>query len=349
MNFSDFFPKPNYLNLPAVGFDISDQSLKYVKLRRDKKGIRLAVFGKKSFPAGIIEVGQIKKPDELNRFLKDFREELKNEYLIAALPEEKAFIGAIRLPQMKEEEIRGSLELQLEEHIPLQAEEAIFDYEIIQSSVKENYIDVSFTAVPSVLAESYRNVLKNAGFVPLAFETEPHALVRALVRPEEKDTQMILDFGQTRTSFIINSGRKIEMTSTTKVAGEALDLVLAKEFSISQEEGNNLKKEKGLSPPLLDVISQIKNEAEKHLNYWKTYIESHNTESFGKEIEKIVLCGGDSNLKGFPEYLSRELHLEVKMGNPWINITDFENYIPEIEFRESLMYATAVGLALRTV
>jgi hypothetical protein len=39
----------------------------------------------------------------------------------------------------------------------------------------------------------------------------------------------------------------------------------------------------------------------------------------------------------------------VELGNPWINITDFKYYIPEIEFEDSLMYATAIGLALRTI
>jgi type IV pilus assembly protein PilM len=349
MRIFDFFPAPGYLQLPAVGFDISDQSLKYVKLRRHKKNIRLVSFGKKSFPPGIIDSGQIKNKDEFVKFLKDFRKEIKNDYLIVALPEEKVFIGAIQLPLMKEEEIRGALELQLEEHIPLQAKETIFDYEIIQNSSPDskNHFNISFTAAPVTIVESYRDALNEAGFTPLAFETEPHALIRALIRPDEKNSQMILDFGKTRTSFVITRGRRIKLTSTIKIAGESLDLALSKSLSVSLEEGSRLKKEKGLSSHLLPVISAIKDEACRHIDYCKGRING--ADEFSKKIEKIVLCGGDANLKGFPEYLSRELHLEVELGNPWINITDFKYYIPEIEFEDSLMYATAIGLALRTI
>ncbi len=350
MKIFDFFPSPSYLQLPAIGFDISDQSLKYVKLRREKKGLRLASFGKKPFSAGIIEAGQIKNSDVLVKFLQDFRKELKNDYLIVALPEEKIFIGAIQMPLIKEEEIRGSLELQLEEHIPLQAKEAIFDYEIIKSTDKdhkEDHLDVSFAAAPASLVTSYRDVLKEAGFMPLAFETEPHALARALIKPEDKRAQMILDFGKTRTSFFIAIGHRVGFTSTTKTAGESLDRALSKAHSMTLEEGDKLKKEKGLSPPLMPVVSEIKDEAKKHITYWGSHFEEHNNPH--KDIEKVILCGGDANLIGLPEYLSRELCLPVEMGNSWTNLTDFEDYIPEIELKDSLMYATAIGLALRSV
>ncbi len=350
MKIFDFCPSPSYLQLPAVGFDISDQSLKYVKLRREKKELRLVSFGKKSFQAGIIEAGQIKNPDTFIKFLQDFRKELKNDYLIVALPEEKTYVGTIQMPLMKEEEIKSSLEMQLEEHIPLQAKEVIFDFEIIKSADKdhkEDHLDVSFTAAPTSLVESYRNVLKGAGFTPLAFETEPHALARALIKSEDKRVQMILDFGKTRTSFLITVGQRVGFTSTTKTAGESLDKALSKAHSMTLEEGDKLKKEKGLSPPLMPVISEIKDEAKKHIAYWESHNDDHNNSH--KNIEKIILCGGDANLIGLPEYLSRELHLPVEMGNAWINLTDFEDYIPEIELKESLMYATAIGLALRSV
>jgi len=349
MKIFDFFPSPSYLRLPAVGFDISDQSLKYIKLRREKKELRLVSFGKKAFPAGIIEAGQIRNPDALIKFLRDFRRELKNDYLIVALPEEKIFIGTIQMPLIKEEEIRGSLELQLEEHIPLQAKETIFDYEIIKNTDKdhkEDHLDVSFTAAPASLVAPYCNVLKEAGFMPLVFETEPHALVRALIKPEDKRVQMILDFGKTRTSFFIAIGHRIGFTSTTKTAGESLDKALSKAHSMTLEEGDKLKKEKGLSPPLMPVISEIRDEIKKHIDYWKSHRDEHNNPH--RDIEKIILCGGDANLIGLPEYLSRELCLSVEMGNTWINLTDFEDYIPEIEFKDSLMYATAIGLALRS-
>lgn len=357
MSFFDFFPLPSYLRMPAIGFDISDQSLKYVELRRSRKNIQLWAFGKKDIPPGMIEAGQVKQPDELAKFLKDFRKKIKNNRLIVALPEEKAFIRTVRLPSMKEEEIRGALELQLEEHIPLQPNEVVFDYEIIRNREPESPLDVSFAAVPLALVQSYRDVLFGAGFIPVAFETEPHALARSLIHPNEKNAEMIIDFGKTRTSFFISIGRRIEMSSTIKVAGKDLDAAISRLFSVSAEEGNRLKIEKGILKTkenekifsaLLPVVCVIKDEAGRHLSYWKTHNES-GPNGKNKEVEKIILCGGDSSLKGLTEYLAKELDVPAELGNPWTNIASFEEHIPEMELRESLMYATALGLGLRGI
>lgn len=342
--------------------DISDQSVKYVELERFKDGIHLRSFGKESFEKGLVEAGQIKEREKFVKFLKDFRNKLKNNYLIIALPEEKVFIGTIRLPLMKEEEIRTSLEFQLEEHVPLPIREAIFDYEVEGEisddkslKTRRDYLNASFTAAPSVLVRSYHDVFKEAGFVPLVFETEPHALIRALIRPEEKRVQLIIDFGKTRTSFVIVHGTRIGLTSTIKVAGEALDSALVQAFSVTPEEGSRLKREKGLLggkeneklfSALLPVVSSISREAKRHLTYWETHTDDI---AANKGIERAILCGGDANLIGLAEYLCHELKIPVELANPWINITPFEDYIPEIEFNDSLMYATAIGLALRSI
>ncbi len=355
MKISDIFPVPSYLRMPALGLDISDKSLKYTELFYEQKIMKVAGFGTKIIPKGLIESGQIKQKDEFTSFLKNLRKELKNDYVIVSLPEEKAFVGTVKMPLMDKKEIRTALEMQLEEHIPLQAKEVIFDYDILGESLAEKCFNIAFVAVPLTLIECYLDVLKGAGFSPLVFETESHALARALIGEKDNDVYMIIDFGKTRTSFVISRGQKVELTSTIEVAGEALDLALVKALSISPEEAERLKKEHGLFKgkenekifaTLLATVSLIRNEAERHIAYWRTHSAIRSGSS--EDIEKIILCGGDSNLKGFPDYISSELKIPAGLGNPWINIVSFEDYIPKIEFRESLMYATTLGLALRS-
>jgi hypothetical protein len=37
---------------------------------------------------------------------------------------------------------------------------------------------------------------------------------------------------------------------------------------------------------------------------------------------------------------------QVEMANVWVNIVDTKSYIPEMSFRQSLAFSTALGLAL---
>lgn len=338
--FLNVFPPPKYLQMPAIGFDISDRSIKYVEICKKQGAIFVRRFGEYLIPESIIESGEIKQKEKLTDFLKTIQKELKPKHLIVALPEEKVFLAKVKLPLIKKEEIRGALELQLEEHIPLSVNEAIFDFDISD----KNYLDINLIAFPKGIVESYRDVFVGAGFTPLVFEMEVQAASRVMVPNNEIETIILVDFGRTRTTLTIISGTKPQFTSTIKVGGEDLEKSLMKNLEIDRFQAEKIKKNQGLVKSkenekifnsLLPLVSVIKDEIHKLIIY-------------SDNVSKILLCGGDSNLIGLPEYLSCELKLPVELGNPWVNIISFKEHIPEIELRESLIYATALGLALRS-
>ncbi len=347
--------------MPAIGFDISDRSIKYVELCKKHGTIFVKRFGEHLMPEGIIEAGEIKQKEKLTDFLKTIKKELKSDYLIVALPEEKAFLARTKLPLMKKGEIRGALELQLEEHIPLSADEVIFDFNIIKENrdlsaqAGKNYFDINLIAFPKVLIENYRDIFIDAGFILLAFEMEVQAAARVIAPNNEMQAIIMIDFGRTRTTLTIISDNKPQFTSTIKVAGEDLEKALMKNLQIDQFQAEKIKKEHGLVKSkenekifnsLLPIVSIIKDEMQKCVNYWDSHLEKDDD---CKGVSKVLLCGGDSTLIGLPEYLSFELKLPVELGNPWVNIISFEEHIPEIELRESLIYTTALGLALRSI
>ncbi len=350
--FLDLFPPPDYLRMSATGLDISDRTAKYARFCRKGNSFCVNKFGAGVIPEGVIESGEIKQKDKLVDFLKSIREEIKSDYLIANLPEEKAFVVNVKLPAMDENQVRVALESQLEEHIPLLAREAVFDFDIIEKMENEEGINVNLVAFPKALVESYRDAIIEAGFIPLAFELEVQAAVRAMVPKNETGPMMLIDFGRTRTTFAITSNNQIQLTSTIKTGGEKLEKALVDGLGINQAQADKYKKEYGLIrnkndekvfKAMLPVVSEIKDELIKYTKYWS----SHFPENKKNTILKILLSGGDSNLIGLPEYLAYESKMPVELGNPWVNIFSFEDEVPDIELRESLIYTTALGLALR--
>ncbi len=352
--FTNLFPPPRYLTLPALGLDISYRSFKYVELFEKRGKILIGRFGGHLIPTDIIEGGVIKNKQKLVDILKSLKTELGSKYIVSALPEEKAFLARVKLPLMKEEEIRGALELKLEECIPLSLSEAIFDYSLTQKRPESDHLDVYLIAFPRKIVEDYREAFREAGFVPLALEMEIQASVRTIVPRDEEGTVIIVDFGRTRTTFGIVSNNDVQFTTTIKVAGDDLEKALMKNLGVDCVEAEKIKIQKGfirgkeneeIFNALLPSVSVIKDEIGKCVSYWNS--------SFAEQglspVSRIILCGGDSNLYGLPEYLSYELRLPVELGNPWVNIVSFEDYVPKIELSESLSYSIALGLALRSL
>ena len=239
----------------------------------------------------------------------------------------------------------------MEEHIPLTAEDAIFDYELLNQDAQS--LELQVAAIPKNVIESYLAVFENAQIKVQSFELEAQAISRAVIKKGDLETYMIVDFGEKRTGIFIISRGAVMFTSTLDVGGVMLNDIIAKSFQVSREEAEKIKQKYGLlrNTPnkelfsvLLNTVSILRDEIVKHFLYWHTHKDEDGKNN--QPIKKIILCGGDSNLIGLSDYFSVSMKSQVEMANVWINILDIENYVPDISFRQALSFATAFGLAL---
>lgn len=351
------FPPPDYLRMPAFGLDISDRALKFITFKNTRIGKYPDKYQKANIPEGIIESGEIKKEAELADLIRTHCAHTGMKYVFVTLPEEKGYMSVIKLPLLKKNEVSVALESAFSQHIPLSIHEAVFDYSILPLQKGENYMQAILVAFPAELVESYYRTVTKAGFIPLAFDTEVHALARAVVPLQEKGPFLIVDFGKTRTSFIIVYEGDVRFSSTISISGLDLDRAISKTLSVSIEKAEEIKKKEinlidshrnnAVFEMLLPIISAIRDEAERYIDFWETHSGEDHAVQIRPPIQKIFLCGGDANLVGFSEYLAHNLGVKVEYANVWSNIFSFEEYIPELTFRESLMYGSAIGLALR--
>ena len=175
-NFLRLFPTPRYLAMPAVGVDISDQSVKFMQLAFRRDQIVIERYGEKPIPVGVIESGTIRDSASLIKILTELKSEHQLTEVVVSMPEEEAYIARLTLPTMKPSELRGSIELQLEEYVPLPAGEAVFDYEVIEApGNKQGNYELAVSALPRRTVASYTEAFAGAHLRPLAFEVEAHA------------------------------------------------------------------------------------------------------------------------------------------------------------------------------
>jgi type IV pilus assembly protein PilM len=356
------------LKIEAFGLDISDLSLKFLMLRKRGKKFSVVSFGESQIEPGIIEGGEVKDEEKLAKIVKEATKKVKTKYVIACLPEEKAFLQVIKMPIMSEEDLKSAIVFEAENYIPLPVNEVYLDCEIVPPVYNHlKHLDVLLAAIPKRTTDSYLRVLKKAGLKPIAFEIESLAIARALIKDQiTSHSVLIIDLGATRTSFIIFAGKSVRFTTSIPVSGIHLTELIAKSLNISFEKAEKLKiihglkeglkiklgekttfeKVKGkifeaLIPALVDLVQQIK----KCIDYYQTHAYLSGLPPNGKKIHKVILSGGSANLKGLKEFLELELKIPVEMGNPWINIGEVKNFPKE----KSLSFTTAIGLALRGI
>ena len=321
----------DYLTLsPDVfGIDVSDLSLKIIKLKKKSDFLALASFGETEIKPGIIERGEIKDENALSEIIKKALskvkgEKIKTKYLAASLPEEGSFMQVIQMPFMSKEEMERAVYFEAENYIPMPIDSVYLDAQIVKPvSNHLDHIDVLIAALPKKTVDSYLSSFKKAGFTPLIFEIESQAIARALVsRENSPEPILLIDLGASRTSFIIFSGHSLRFTTT-------MPIIVSKK-----------------NPNFNELAGQIS----KYLDYYQNHSGHEHLSSDGKMVKKIILCGGGANLKGLGGFISEKLALQVIAGNPWTNILPRPLLeVPELSYEESLRYTTALGLALRGV
>lgn len=349
------------LNPPAFGLDISDSSIKFAKLKKRRGSLALANFGEMPLEPGVVEGGEIKDSEALVKVLRSIVSKAGgSRYAVCSLPEEKAFLQVIQMPKMTPEELNQAVRFEAENYIPLPIEKMYLDFQQVEPVADHlDHSDVLLVAFPRVIADNYVSCLRRAGFRPIALETESLAISRAVVKNGVSDRPLlILDLGETRTGFMIFSGYSLRMAVSIPISGRALSLAVSRELKVDFKKAEELKIKHGLQSKkdkvgrqvfdaLVPALTSLTEEVKKYLDYYQSH-ETHEHLGPDKKIMSLILCGGGANLKGLDSFLASELKLQVSLGNPWVNILPEPlKEIPELKYKDSLRYTTALGLALR--
>lgn len=347
------FPPPKFLTMPAVGFDISADALRFIELKEDHGGLVVSRYATRNFPLGIIADGHVREKKKLQDAIASMAKEYKLGFANIALPEEQAYLANIHLPTLAPSEIRGAIELRLEEYVPISGAEAIFDYVVIdQQGKRRDGLDIVVSVLPRSAVDEYLEIFRGTGITPKTFEFESQAMARAVIPEGDNGTFMVVDIGKMITGVFVVASGVVQFSASLDIGGHHLTQAIERALKLRYEEAETIKIVHGLvggekvaeaHGAILPAVSDLRTRLMRHYAYWQT----HHGEKIGGNIEAVFLTGGGANLRGLTEYIAMGLEAKVRLANPWTNVCSFDRYIPPIPQHESLGYTAAIGLALR--
>ena len=311
--FFKLFPPPKFLLMPHAGIDICDDTVSFIEYSRPVGDRKITKYGLVPLEKGIIENGDIKDEVKFISALSDIAQKNKLFYARLSIPEEKAYLFEIEVPPGDIDSVIQNIEFKLEENVPLAAADTVFTFDL----VKENHGHpwrASVSAVPKTYIEHMTSIFKKAGIVPIAFETIPRAVARAVYYRGLEDA-LIVHSMKTKTGVYIFSEGSIGFTST--IAAGSIESDTAKYVDILTEEVRRVH------------------------SYWLT---KNTGES--KSIKKVIVTG--HNTETITSLLRQKVSdiVQVEEIEVWRDILDTKNYVPPIEKSESFEYAAAAGLAI---
>jgi type IV pilus assembly protein PilM len=353
------FPDPT---INSIGVDISDHVFRLIEIRRGPfyhRRLRLQRYAEERVPDGLITRGEFKDGEAVTKHLKSL---IKKAYgrrrplgVVVALPETRTFIKVITVKRPEKlADLQALILGEAELHIPTALSELYLDWQAVkdpESVAAGQPLMVTIAAAPKMIVDAYASAIEGAGLIPVAFEIEAQAIVRSIIAAEavkhEERAVGIVDFGATRSSFIVYDRDTIQFTVSIPLSGDEVTKRIAAALTVEMTEAEKTKRQCGVDAhkcgvTLWKIMEPFLTEMTRRILEAVDFYREHFPD--GRALDEIVICGGGANMNRIDELLSDLTKTPVRKADPWVNIDPDRCPLP----REIILSSTtAVGLALR--
>jgi|AntAceMinimDraft_11_1070367.scaffolds.fasta_scaffold02712_5 Tfp pilus assembly PilM family ATPase len=324
-SFLTSFPVPDYLSFRPTGIDISPKAVRVLALKQKKEGLLPDFYDEKILDEAcpiLQNDDDIKACVELRVALQELQEKHSITFATISLPEVKTYIFKTTLPQEALATVGDALTVKIQENVPLDTSQIVYDYLFPGSIHSNGEAEVIVTVFPRNVIAAYTKLLEEVGIIPIAFESESQSIARSVIEHEDTTPYLLMNLGYSRVNLAIIEHGIVSYTSSLSYSPEALI-----------EDTNS-----GEAIELKRKINQL-------LVYWFTNKRDSNNE---EKITTAILTGPYATNQKIMQYLEESAHIIVQPANIWKNCFSLDDYVPTISRDHSLHYATAVGLALIT-
>lgn len=351
--FKNYF---TYLSEPKTfGVDINDNEVKVLEIESKKDKHRIVGWNKKRLPKGVVKDCEIVDKEKFSEVFFDTvssseGKKPKGKAVVLSIPENKVFLRILNIPVMSKEEVDEAIKWEVEANIPIAINEVYYDWQIVEKAAKK--MKVLVAASPRKVVDSLIDTYEQIGYKVCALDADSIATGRSVLSAKEKRPVLLVDIGIEGTGYFIYSRSYPVFSSGGSVSGNLFTDSVSKYYELEWKKAEQFKMKVGLGSNKKEreesfrlyggLLSTLVQEIEKTINFYDENLSGGEEE----KVEKVIVCGGGSNLKGLLPYLAIHLKRQVIQGNPWENV-HLGDTIPPISKEEAQSYITVIGLALR--
>jgi len=302
-----------------------------VELLHKKNEYRLRKLGFESFPFSEKKEGYLNYVGFVAQKIKDIirRYNLNSQKIVTGVEGESVAIRVVRIPQMKESELSEAIKWQAQEHLPYPLEDITVDYHVLKKDLvgaggKE--MSVLLVGVKKSTIDEYLRIFQEVGICPAIVDVNSLALYNVFERIENKKKEgtALINIGHRITNLLILAEDYPFLVRDIKFGGdnitrgvnyqEAEKIKKAEDLSyIGHKIGRELEPEQ-VEEVIRGALSELINEIVRSFEYYTSNRE-------GAPVQKIILSGGVSLIKGIDVFLSQELEVPVEKFNPFAKIS----------------------------
>ncbi|RCW61195.1 type IV pilus assembly protein PilM [Halanaerobium sp. ST460_2HS_T2] len=352
-----FFKKKNFTCI-----DIGNHNIKVVNLNVDGEKLKLNDLAIKRIPNEIVKNGIIIDYAIAGAELKEVVNSMKNisKNIITTIPNRDLLIREVEIPLMKDNEVKESLKWEINDELPYDVENAVFDYELVKKF--KDKLKFMVIVVKKNILKNYLSILEKANLKAKVVNIQPMALLSILEYSNLlNNSEIIVDIGSFSSQITIGNKTEIFLSRTVDIGGINFTKILMDNKNLDYKTAENEKHDLNLDTELSEKNDYNLN-LDAGINYNYQFVSSVNdlASEINRSIEfvqmknrelkfdNIYITGGGSKLSGLKDELGKNISQSLITLNNY-KMINMNSKIEEQFRNNKAEFAVAIGLGISEV
>ena len=351
----------------VLGIDIGSSSIKMVQLSRKGGHAVLDTYGELALgPYAGKSVGEAtslppeKIIEAIGDMLKEKEVNITTRTCGVAIPFASSLMAVIEMPMQSPKQLESMIPIEARKYIPVPISEVVLDWYIIprdknpdieqelnqEEKLKFEKVEVLIVALHNDTLIRYKDIVTRNSLDASFFEIEIFSTMRSILE-QELTPVLIVDMGATSTKLYIVERGILRSSHMVNRGSQSITNEFSKSLGISLTDAEYLKRDKGLEGEINGI--KTRDVVTLTLNY--IFSESNRVilayqKKYNKNVNKVVLVGGGSALKGVVDVAKTGFQTEVVAGNPFSKVVA-PAFLEKVLNETGPEFAVAMGVALR--
>ena len=338
----------------AVGLDVGTNAVRAVEIELGDSPL-IRRMGQVGLPIGAVVDGEVADVSAVAIALRQLWTQagFKSRTVRVGMSSARVIVRTIEMPRLSRDELLSTIRLQLDDYIPLPADETVFDVRTVDGpQPTDQTLHLLLAATHEDAVQPLLMALHEADLKVDAVDVIPAALALALthVEPDQDESvDIVLSIGAgTVVVIAARGGEPLFSRTLTNASGRRTTERIASRLGIAELEAERYKRLGPTEDPSSTVATKASEESlDEVINEVQASLAFYAEQPGSRHVRRVLVTGGGSQLPGLTVALSDALGIDVECADPFAGVrlgdTGFEP--ADLPFLGPYM-AAAIGVAL---
>lgn len=343
----------------AIGLDIGTSGVRGAELSFNGGGTTLERFGQVALPEGAVRDGQVINQQVVADAIRELWSHAKFSHKNAVLgvANQRVIVRQLDMPNMPTTELKKALPFHVQEFLPIAVEDAVLDFHPVERVTNDSQDQIRglLVAVSTEVVLAHVNAAEAAGLQPIMVDLSSFAVLRALGDSTDADdtVEVLIEIGSSVTNLVIHQAGVPRFVRILMMGGQHVTDHVSERMGIPYAEAEELKQRIGLEAPgPQDKVAGrvLEGAVSPFVDEIRGSIDFYNAANPERRVQRVVLSGGGSILKGLAQRLATELQTTTMVADTMSRLSVGNTGLADEQLAMvSTLAAVPIGLAMGAV